>query len=527
MVVLKKIKKIDIHIIITFLIGLIINQYVGNRGIFPIDSFSHFDTGYRVLNGEFPFRDYWAVSGPFLDFFQSFLYSMFGVTWQTYLLNGSILNGLITALSFKLFLELKLKKKYALFYSICIAILAYPVSATPFVDLHSTYLSLIAIFFFIFGTIKEKKKYFFFVPIFLFLAFLSKQVPSTYIFLSLLIVLFYYFIIKNPNIFEIIKTFFLSSIICLIFFFLIIYLKEINFKNFADQYINYPRDIGKLRYLNLKYDFKNLFLNFKFIYIIFLPYFLTIIYKIINLNNFYKTYNFIIFLIFFLLIISLIHHQLLTRNQIFIFFLIPYISALFHTEIISLNLNKKKIIVSTLIIFCIFITVKYSFRYNLDRKFHELNNVDFSNGIEASIIDKKFKNLIWITPGKINKEQVQEEIDVILNTIKILKNDNENKMIFTNYSIFSVILEQSQNSISRWFPHDNSGFPEKGQKYYENYKDLLIKNLKRKKIINIYLFKDINEKNLKDYIPKSCLEKVNDNEVFIKFTLIGDCQEFN
>ena len=101
-----------------------------------------------MLNGEFPFRDYWAVSGPFLDFFQSFLYSMFGVTWQTYLLNGSILNGLITALSFKLFLELKLKKKYALFYSICIAILAYPVSATPFVDLHSTYLSLIAIFFF-------------------------------------------------------------------------------------------------------------------------------------------------------------------------------------------------------------------------------------------------------------------------------------------------------------------------------------------------------------------------------------------
>ena len=39
MVVLKKIKEIDINIIITFLIGLIINQYVGNRGIFPIDSF--------------------------------------------------------------------------------------------------------------------------------------------------------------------------------------------------------------------------------------------------------------------------------------------------------------------------------------------------------------------------------------------------------------------------------------------------------------------------------------------------------
>ena len=52
--------------IIIFLTALLFNQYFGNRGVYPIDSFSHFDIGYRVLNGELPFKDYWVVSGPII-----------------------------------------------------------------------------------------------------------------------------------------------------------------------------------------------------------------------------------------------------------------------------------------------------------------------------------------------------------------------------------------------------------------------------------------------------------------------------
>ena len=45
-------------IIFLILFSTLFNQYYGNKGVFPHDSFSHFETGYRILLGEFPFKDY-------------------------------------------------------------------------------------------------------------------------------------------------------------------------------------------------------------------------------------------------------------------------------------------------------------------------------------------------------------------------------------------------------------------------------------------------------------------------------------
>ena len=42
----------------------------------------------------------------------------------------------------------------------------------------------------------------------------------------------------------------------------------------------------------------------------------------------------------------------------------------------ELRLINKNMLVSTLIIFSIFITLKYHYRYNENRKFHELGNVN-------------------------------------------------------------------------------------------------------------------------------------------------------
>ena len=60
-----------------FTFSIAINQYYGNRGIFPLDSFSHFDKGFEILLGEYPFKDYWVISGPFIDYFQSFFFLYF------------------------------------------------------------------------------------------------------------------------------------------------------------------------------------------------------------------------------------------------------------------------------------------------------------------------------------------------------------------------------------------------------------------------------------------------------------------
>ena len=168
--------------VVIFLSGVLICQYTGNRGLFPIDSFSHFDTGYRILKGDHPFKDYWIVSGLFVDYIQSVIFYIFGVNWQTYLLNASLLNGTVALLVYLLFNYLGLNFKLSFFYTICFSILAYPSSGTPFVDHHSTLLSIIAIILLIKSLKTNKLSLWLLVPVFLFFAFLSKQVPAAYIF---------------------------------------------------------------------------------------------------------------------------------------------------------------------------------------------------------------------------------------------------------------------------------------------------------------------------------------------------------
>ena len=148
--------------LIIFLFGVMICQYTGNRGVFPIDSFGHFDSGFRILNGEHPFKDYWIVSGFFIDYLQSIIFYIFGITWQTYLLNASLLNGCVSLLVYYLFYNLGLNIKLSFFYAICFSILAYPSSGTPFVDHHSALLSLVAIIFLI-KAISTNKLYLWFL----------------------------------------------------------------------------------------------------------------------------------------------------------------------------------------------------------------------------------------------------------------------------------------------------------------------------------------------------------------------------
>ena len=66
-------KKKIFYIIILFFFSILFNQYYGYKGIFPIDSFFPFNSGYDVLNGYFPFKDYWTITGPFIDFSLAFL----------------------------------------------------------------------------------------------------------------------------------------------------------------------------------------------------------------------------------------------------------------------------------------------------------------------------------------------------------------------------------------------------------------------------------------------------------------------
>ena len=65
-------EKIFITILILF--SILINQYYGNRGVFPIDSFLIFDAAFNITSGHHPFKDYWSITGPFVDYIQSFFF---------------------------------------------------------------------------------------------------------------------------------------------------------------------------------------------------------------------------------------------------------------------------------------------------------------------------------------------------------------------------------------------------------------------------------------------------------------------
>ena len=513
--------------VVTFLFGVFICQYTGNRGVFPIDSFSHFDSGYRILNGEHPFKDYWIVSGFFIDYFQSLIFYLLGFSWQTYLLNASILNGFVSLLIYFLFNNLGLNFKLSFFYAICFSILAYPSSGTPFVDHHSALLSIIAIIFII-NAIKSNNLYFWFlVPVFLFFAFLSKQVPATYIFIgTIFLIILHLSHQQKKDFIKILSTLFASSLLLIIFFIILLKTNDIDIKLFLTQYFNYPSIIGQERYKSIKYDFKNIFLNFKFIYLaLFFLFFSTI--EIIKRKgkNFYKDINFKILTICIISFLSLVQHIVLTKNQIFIFFLIPFFLGFANVQLNNINKNYIQYIRIFIIIFCMAATLKYHLRFNIERKFHELNNVQFSQAINSITLNKKFLGLKWITPGTQNKSEIISEIKFLKKVINILKSDKSSKMVLSNYSFFSVLIEENVSGYSRWYPGDNSAFPTKGDEYFENYRDLIISVFQKRKINTIYILPDINEKNLLDYVDSKCFDRHQLEFKIIKYEINNECYD--
>ena len=509
---------------ITFLFGVMICQYTGNRGVFPIDSFSHFDSGYRILNGEHPFKDYWIVSGVFIDYLQSIIFYILGINWQTYLLNSSLLNGSVSLLVYFLFINLGLNFKLSFFYAICFSILAYPSSGTPFVDHHSALLSLIAIIMLIKAMKTNKLHSWFLVPVFMFFAFLSKQVPATYIFFAVIfMIVFHLTHQRKKDVIRILFTITFSSIILIALLILFFNYNNIDIKFFITQYIYYPLTIGEERYKIINYDFKNIFLNFKFIYFALLLLIFFTFKNFIITKNFYKNLNFKIFLICVLLTISLIQHVIVTKNQIFIFFLIPIILGFSHIQLKNSNTKIKKYINIILVICCVGITTKYHYRFNIDRKFHELNSVNFSEAATTANLSKKFAGLKWITPSNKNKKEAILELEFLVNVKNILKKDKTKKIVLTNYSLFSVILDENVAGYSRWYPGDNSGFPIKGNYYFENYKKFIATLLIDKQVSSIYILPDINEDNFVDYIDPKCFDKQILDFKIIKYKINKVC----
>ena len=69
--------KVNLFILLLSIFSLLITFYYGYIGILPIDSFLIYDAGYKVLNGFHPFKDYWSITGPILDYIQFFFFNRY------------------------------------------------------------------------------------------------------------------------------------------------------------------------------------------------------------------------------------------------------------------------------------------------------------------------------------------------------------------------------------------------------------------------------------------------------------------
>ena len=97
--------------------------------------------------------------GFFIDFLGNF-FKFLGINWKAYIFHSSLFNLVITIFSFKIFNELELKLLPAFTLALCVSVLSYPVSGTPFLDLHSAFLSLFALYFLLIF-LKKKRLYLF------------------------------------------------------------------------------------------------------------------------------------------------------------------------------------------------------------------------------------------------------------------------------------------------------------------------------------------------------------------------------
>ena len=505
------------YLIILVLSSIFINQYAANRGVFPIDSFLIFDAAYNIISGNHPFKDYWLITGPFLDYLQSLFFLIFGINWVSYLLHATFLNVVFVLFSFYYFTKIGLNNLYSFLYSLGVAILAYPSIGTPFIDHHAVILCMMASLTISLAILLKKNVFWILAPILIIFSFFSKQIPSPYFVLSFFIIItIHYYLLKNFN-----KSILLNLLKGILFsttlVFSIFIINKIPLENFLVQYILYPLSFGKERIDLLDFDFKNLVGQFKFIYLSVIPLaFITYILIKTKNKNLIKKNDITVAILFLSSVAILIYNQLLTKNQILIYFIIPIAAAHSHAYLVK-YFNKKYLIYFVLVIF-VFSSIKYHIRFNQERKFIELVNVNFDLTQKASLLDERLKGLNWITPHY--PKNPLKEINILIDTKNILIEKKNEKIIITDYQFLSSLIDNKLASPNKWY--DSLSIPRKKNKYYNQHKNFFYTQIKKNNIK--YLFFVGKNKSKMPFFKEFFVENkciiVNDyNDLLLEFDI--------
>lgn len=529
--------------------------YFGHIGLMPLDDLQNFNSGFRVLKGDFPFKDYYSITGPLLDIWQSNFYEIFGVNWQSFLIHASVMNTIYTISLYYFFKKFSLNTFQSFLLAISGGILMYPTSGNPTVEHHSLILSVIATLFFIIGQ-KYNNNFKIYISIFVFfLAFFIKQVPTVY-FIFLCVLIYFSQIISKLNTINTIK-YFIFSLSCLIIFFFYFYSNGVLINDIINQYFVIAFNLGESRFetINLDFLYEKISKLFFLIFII-IPSAWLLIFKNKRLH----------FLIVISLSIIICFYEIHSNNQPITFSLLPVfiyfvLSPLAKENINSKFLNyffyiiifycffrilrfeiyylcalvfllmylflKKNILLKNLVIIYLLITTCFYFeKYIKNRAWDDLNKEKLTASFKGEDIDKKLKNLKWRT---VYFDDINVEKNLIVETLAFLKsiNSEDNYILISDYQIYNAILNKRDYSpVKYWFkdatyPSKNKTLRSDFEKFFRN--KIINNNISIIVVDNTANFKT-NEINEFAWL-NNCLKKIkiNDDSNFDAFRIKKNC----
>jgi len=515
------INKKNIYYLLLILNSFAFVFYSGGKGVFPIDSFFHYDAGFHILNGNHPFKDYWLISGPLLDYMQSFIFYIFGVKWSSYVVHAAILNSFISIICFYFFIKIGLDQIFSFIYSLGVSILAYTSISSPFVDHHAVIFCLASVCFFILAIIYNKYAYWACSSFLLILSFFSKQIPSSYMALVAIPILatYFYIFFKKENLIKSMLFYFFGGFIPIAMIFIFFLLNEISLKNFIIQYLLYPMTIGENRLSNMDFNFNNVINQFKFLYLSLIPLLIVIfcLFKKKKKNIIVEKDIFVLSVII-LSSVVFIYSQLITKNQILIFFLIPFFLGISHCYI--KKYKYKDYFLHIILLILIIATTKYHVRFGVERKFLELQNINLNLSKNAEQIDRSLSGIDWIT--RRYPTNPQKEINFLIEVKKILNKDNKKKILITDYQFLASVTNDIEVSPNKFY--DIFSVPHRDNKYFVYYKKFFLEQIKKRDIENIYVVGKNEKKYVFDFFEeKSCIKSTKINEILTLVNLT-DCK---
>jgi hypothetical protein len=167
-----------------FVLGVAVNLHFGRRGFLPLDQSIAFDGGWRLLNGQLPFRDFTAPAGIVPSAMQAPFFRLFGVSWFALCLHASVVNGLLCVAVYAFLRLLDATVWEAIGFAALSAFFFYPPTGTPFNDQHSFFFTALMFLAVVAGSSQSEvwraRLAWFLVPALFLLGLLSCQIPTAF-----------------------------------------------------------------------------------------------------------------------------------------------------------------------------------------------------------------------------------------------------------------------------------------------------------------------------------------------------------